>query len=155
MCIRDRAEGVDARYHAPEPEIDAPYIAEMARADMLRRFGDEAYTRGLRVVTTVPSQLQASATAALRNGLKTYDKRHGYHGPEGHFAGKVNDRWPEQLKRYPAYGGLQAMAVTQVFEQSISLVDASGQQHSVAWSSMKWARPYLGHSALGLSLIHI
>ncbi|WP_350023870.1 penicillin-binding protein 1A [Pseudomonas protegens] len=143
------AEGVDARYHAPEPEIDAPYIAEMARADMLRRFGDEAYTRGLRVVTTVPSQLQASATAALRNGLKTYDKRHGYHGPEGHFAGKVNDRWPEQLKRYPAYGGLQAMAVTQVFEQSISLVDASGQQHSVPWSSMKWARPYLGHSALG------
>ncbi|ROM40343.1 peptidase [Pseudomonas protegens] len=143
------AQGVDASYHAPEPEIDAPYIAEMVRAEMFRRFGDEAYTLGLRVVTTVPGSLQASATSALRKGLKVYDKRHGYRGPEGHFAGRAGSQWPERLKAFPAYGGLRAVAVTQVFEQSISVVDDRGQEHSVPWSSMKWARPYLGHSALG------
>lgn len=142
-------EPITARYHAPETEVLAPYIAEMARAYMLDRFGDQAYTQGFRVVTTVSSSLQQAANAALLKGLKTYDKRHGYRGPEGHFPGDPSQAWLESLKAYPVLGGLTPVAVTEVLDNRISVVDQTGQQHSVAWQTMAWARPFINHSALG------
>ena len=140
---------VTARYHAPEPEVSAPYIAEMVRAQMVSRFGDDAYTQGFRVVTTVSGTLQEAANAAIRSGLKTYDKRHGYRGPEGHLTGSLSPAWLERLKEYPVLGGLEAMAVTKVFANRITVVDQTGQQHDVAWQTMEWARPFINHSALG------
>jgi len=140
---------VTAHYHAPEPEVSAPYIAEMVRAQMVSRFGDDAYTQGFRVVTTVSGTLQEAANAALQNGLKTYDKRHGYRGPEGHLTGSLSPAWLERLKGYPVLGGLEAVAVTKVFANRISVVDQAGQQHDVSWQTMAWARPFINHSALG------
>lgn len=142
-------EPITARYHAPETEVLAPYIAEMARAQMFDRFGDQAYTQGFRVVTTVSSKLQQAANDALQNGLKTYDKRHGYRGPEGHFPGNLSQAWLEGLKAYPVLGGLKAVVVTKVFDNRIMVVDQTGQQRPVAWQTMAWARPFINHSALG------
>lgn len=142
-------EPITARYHAPETEVLAPYIAEMARAQMFDRFGDQAYTQGFRVVTTVSSTLQQAANDALQNGLKTYDKRHGYRGPEGHFPGNLSQAWLEGLKAYPVLGGLKAVVVTKVFDDRIMVVDQTGQQRPVAWQTMAWARPFINHSALG------
>ncbi len=142
-------EEVDARYHAPEPEVEAPYIAEMARAQIVRRLGEDAYTQGLRVVTTVSSSLQTAGNASLQKGLKSYDKRHGYRGPEGHITITANAPWFEQLNHYPSLGGLKAVVVTRVSDQSISVVDQAGQEQSVAWASMQWARPFIGSNALG------
>ena len=59
------AEVVDASYHGSSPELDAPYIAEMARAEMVGRFGSAAYTDGFRVHTTVTSERQVAANQAL------------------------------------------------------------------------------------------
>src|SRR5690606_12195738 len=39
-------EPIDASYHVPSPEISAPYVAEMARAEMVGRYGSDAYTEG-------------------------------------------------------------------------------------------------------------
>lgn len=142
-------EPITARYHAPETEVLAPYIAEMARAQIFDRFGDQAYTQGFRVVTTVSSKLQQAANDALQNGLKTYDKRHGYRGPEGHFPGNLSQAWLEGLKAYPVLGGLKAVVVTKVFDNRIMVVDQTGQQRPVAWQTMPWARPFINHSALG------
>ena len=142
-------EEVDARYHAPEPEVEAPYIAEMARAQIVRRLGEGAYTQGLRVVTTVSSSLQTAGNASLQKGLKSYDKRHGYRGPEGHITVTANAPWFEQLNHYPSLGGLKAAVVTRVSDQSINVVDQTGQEQSVAWASMQWARPFISSNALG------
>lgn len=56
----------------------APYVAEMIRQIIYDQYGEEAYTRGLNVFSTIDSQLQQSATQALREGLHNYDERHGY-----------------------------------------------------------------------------
>ena len=143
------AAPVTARYHAPAPEVSAPYIAEMVRAQMVSRYGDDAYTQGFRVVTTVSGTLQAAANAALQNGLKTYDKRHGYRGAEGHLTGSLSPAWQERLKGYPLLGGLEAVAVTKVLADRITVLDQAGQQHDVAWQTMAWARPFINHSAQG------
>ena len=47
---------------------------------MLERYGESAYENGFTVYTTISSKLQKSATAAIKEGLLAYDKRHGYRG---------------------------------------------------------------------------
>ena len=63
-------------------EVDAGYVAEMARAEMVRRYGDEAYTGGYVVTTTIDSAEQRAANRAVRNALIEYDWRQAYRGPE-------------------------------------------------------------------------
>lgn len=79
------AAPVTARYHGQRLDVDAPYIAEMARIEAIRLFGDSAYIDGYHVITTVDSRLQQQAQQALINGLTDYSNRHGYHGPEKTF----------------------------------------------------------------------
>ena len=72
---------VDGQHHGPQQQLDAPYVAEMVRGEMIRRFGLAAYTAGLKVTTTIDSRLQRAAADALRGALIDYDERHGYRGP--------------------------------------------------------------------------
>jgi penicillin-binding protein 1A len=60
----------------------AEFVAEMARQTIVEAYGDESYTRGLRVYTTVRKADQDAAYAAVRRGVFEYDRRHGYRGPE-------------------------------------------------------------------------
>ena len=60
----------------------AEFVAEMARQAIVEAYGDESYTRGLSVYTTVRKADQDAAYAAVRRGVFDYDRRHGYRGPE-------------------------------------------------------------------------
>ncbi len=60
----------------------AEFAAEMARQVVFEAYGEEAYTRGLTVWTTLRRSDQEAAYAAIRRGLLDYDRRHGYRGPE-------------------------------------------------------------------------
>ena len=75
------AEPIHGSRFGPELEVAAPYIAEMVRAEVVRRFGPAAYEAGLKVTTTVDSRLQRAAASALRRAVFEYDERHGYRGP--------------------------------------------------------------------------
>lgn len=143
------AEEVDARYHVPTPELNAPYIAEMARAEMVGRYGSEAYTEGYNVTTTVPSHLQEIANDALRQGLISYDQRHGYRGPESRLPGMTREAWQAELSKYRSIGGLEPAIVTQVEKSGILVLRRNGEEQAVPWDSMKWARPFLNTNSLG------
>ncbi len=143
------AEPETARYHGATPELDASYIAEMARAEMVGRFGSAAYTDGFRVYTTVSSERQIAANNALNSGLIEYDQRHGYRGPETNLANAPRDTWLQELAKYRSLSGLQPAAVTQVETSGILVITRDGQEHTVSWDSMKWARPYLGINSMG------
>ncbi|MDT4807300.1 Penicillin-binding protein 1A [compost metagenome] len=142
-------EPIDASYHVPTPELAAPYIAEMARAEMVGRYGSDAYTEGFRVTTTVPSNLQEVANSALREGLLEYDQRHGYRGPETRLPGMTRETWLQDLSKQKSLGGLEPAIVTQVEKSGILVLTRSGQEEAVAWDSMKWARPFLNTNSLG------
>ncbi len=75
------ASPVESRLHGPKVELEAPYVTEMVRAEMVERFGLDAYTAGYKVVTTIDSRLQKAANTALRAALLEYDRRHGFRGP--------------------------------------------------------------------------
>jgi penicillin-binding protein 1A len=77
---RASLEEIRAREFAPRFDIEAPYVAEMVRQEVVARLGEAAINEGFRVITTVDGRLQTVANRALRLGLIEYDRRHGYRG---------------------------------------------------------------------------
>ncbi len=75
------AEPMESKLHGPRQEVNAPWVLEMVRKEMLAGYGQDAYTGGYKVTTTIDSRMQVSAQQALRGGLREYDRRHGYRGP--------------------------------------------------------------------------
>ncbi len=142
------AEPLNASYHVPTPEVNAPYIAEMARAEMVGRYGSDAYTEGFRVTTTVPSDLQEIANDAVHSGLISYDQRHGYRGPESRLPGKTLSAWTAELSKQRPISGLEPAIVTQVKKDGVQVLTRTGEAH-VAWDTMKWARPFLNTNSMG------
>jgi penicillin-binding protein 1A len=143
------AEPVNVSYHVPAPELAAPYIAEMARAEMVGRYGSEAYTDGFNVTTTVSSDLQFSANSAVREGLIAYDQRHGYRGPESRLPGMTKENWQAELSKQTSLGGLEPAIVTRVEKNGVMVLLRNGEEQAIAWDSMKWARPFLNTNSLG------
>ena len=78
------AAPVTAERHRGDLGVYAPYVNEMARAEIVKQFGDQAYVRGLNVYTTINKRLQTAALDSIWNGLVAYDKRHGYRGVVRH-----------------------------------------------------------------------
>jgi penicillin-binding protein 1A len=66
--------------HIQYPRNDlAPYFFEEIRKYLESTYGTEAvHERGLRVYTTLSIQMQKAANQSIRDGLHTYDRRHGW-----------------------------------------------------------------------------
>ena len=62
--------------------VHAEYVAEMVRQLVYSQYGDETYTRGLNVYTTLNAADQTAAYKALRKGIMDYERRQIYRGPE-------------------------------------------------------------------------
>lgn len=141
------AEPLTARLHITAPDLSAPYIAEMARAEMVGRFGGQAYTDGYSVFTTIPSDLQTHAREATNNGLIKYDQRHGYRKPEQSVIDQ--SQWATVLAKTPAVSEFLPAIVTEVNSDGIMVMLSDGQQEPVAWQTMRWARPFINSRSMG------
>ncbi len=76
------AEPITAYEHPTNVEVEGRYVAEMVRAELYAKYGENTYSDGYSVTTTLDSLRQQAATAALRGGLLAYEERHGYNGAE-------------------------------------------------------------------------
>ncbi|WP_440940157.1 penicillin-binding protein 1A [Immundisolibacter sp.] len=93
------------------PELDASYVAEMARAWMVERYGEQVYASGYRVITTLDGSQQRAANDALRRGLHAYDRRHGFRGALRRLSAQdlaSPERLAAALDAIPPAGNLQA-----------------------------------------------
>jgi len=135
---------VTATYHGSDIELQAPYIAEMVRSELYEQYGEDLYTEGLSVVTTLDSRLQNSASAALRNGLLAYSERHGYRGPEHQYDLDAVDAEERTalLNDTSAFGGLIPALVTKVDANSATLLTREAGEIELKWEGMRWAAPY-------------
>ncbi|MBD8642212.1 penicillin-binding protein 1A [Stenotrophomonas sp. CFBP 13724] len=77
-----KAVPMHATVHEPPVQVDAPYVAELVRQEMIARFGGDVVNKGYHVTTTINAELQTAANLAVRDGLLLYDHRHGWHGVE-------------------------------------------------------------------------
>jgi penicillin-binding protein 1A len=146
---------VESKLHGPAVEVEAPYVAEMVRAEMFERYGAEAYTAGYEVVTTVDSRLQRAAVKALRGALLDYDQRHGYRGPVGRVtlpAGAREKEWSQALEDYAVRGGLEPAVVVAVEEKSAVAYSRNAGRVNLGWSGISWARNPLPDGSVGPQL---
>jgi penicillin-binding protein 1A len=77
-----RTEPLRLRRLTAEQLTHADYLAEMVRQTVFDMYGEEAYTRGLSVHTTVDARAQRAAFRAVRQGVMHFERRQFYRGPE-------------------------------------------------------------------------
>ncbi len=73
-----KAVVVTGESFGPKITIEAEYIAEKIRAEIINRFGLKAYEEGMNVYTTIDSDMQTNAIKALRTNLYKYDQKYGW-----------------------------------------------------------------------------
>lgn len=156
------AAPITSRLHGAQITASAPYIAEMVRQDMVNRFGEEAaYSAGLQVFTTIESTQQAQAKQALQQNLYNYDERHGYRGPVAELwqatlveTENAEHKFDEQnrlsaeeiltyLDKQSSIEDLRSAIITAVHKQSADAIIAGGQQITLQWDGLKWARTFI------------
>ena len=151
---------VESRLYGTANELSAPYVAEMVRREMLERYGEETYSAGYKVVTTLDSKLQAAANWSLRNGLFEFSRRHGYRGPiakvetDLELLQRPYADWPEELKLaladYGNPGGLSVALVTALNDDnSADIVLQDGRREILPWRGMSWAKRFINRDATG------
>ncbi len=143
-----------ASYHGPEIAFSAPYLSEMVRQEMVKRYGDAAYEDGYKVYTTVTRRLQEAAQQAVRNNVMAYDMRHGYRGPTNVLwkvgeAGWDQSRITKALKDLPTYGPLNAAVVTSSSADEATAMLKDGSSVSLNMAGVRWARPYKSDTLQG------
>ena len=141
---------VTAKVHGLAVEVEAPYLAEMVRAHMEETYGEDAYTAGYKVWTTIDGRLQRAANAALRQTLLEYDARHGFRKPERHVATENLAPSPGSvLDDIPEVGGLVPAVVTSAEARTVAAWARNEGPVEIELESMKWARPYINVNAFG------
>jgi penicillin-binding protein 1A len=147
------ATPVTARLHGLSVEVEAPYVAEMVRVHAEELLGDEAYTAGYRVYTTIDSRLQEAANQALRKNLLAYDQRHGFRSPEFH----VDLDGPDVsldgvLADVPSTAGLLPAVVVGVEDKMVTAYAKVFGEIEIPWQGIEWARAYVDENRRGPEL---
>ena len=136
----------------------AEFVAEMARQVVFDAYGEDAYTKGLTVQTTIRKADQEAAYAAVRRGVIDYDHRHGYRGPEAYV------RLPEDAAEREAAlerlfaettdgDGLVAAVVTDASATEVKAVLADGEVAEIAGDGLKFVARALGDKAAATTRI--
>jgi penicillin-binding protein 1A len=145
-------EVVSARDHGVQNAVDAPYVAEMARAEVISRFGDDAVNDGYRVYTTIDGRLQTAANRAVRIGLIDYDRRHGFRGPLKQVPLDENtptSRFDALLADVSEIGDLHAALVVSIAPQTARVYIRSQGFAQIGWDGLSWARKRISESRIG------
>lgn len=133
-----------------QPELSAPYVAEMVRLDMMERYGELALTDGFEVYTTIDSEMQMAANDALTRGLENYDRNHGFRGRENHVSpaadGSVH-HWQSLLSNTPTVGDQIPAFVTGVGERSVDVLIKGGERVTLDWDGLRWAKRFINSSS--------
>ena len=168
-----------ASYHGLVSEVSAPYVAESIRRLMIQEYGLSAYKEGYEVYTTLDSAKQNSANIAIKEGLETYDRRHGFRQAENH-----KDLFPENFFDLPSMKRSSFITFTEMIEadtkdsdpffdvlnllkslnywdtkfpalvvdmdDGLKLLNNRREIINLAWSDqLSWARPYINENRRG------
>lgn len=144
------SQPITAYFHGAEINLYAPYISEMVRAEMVSRYGiDKAYNSGFKIFTSVESKVQKAAQNALVNNLHNYDMRHGFRGPTDVLwnpetqPALTKQQILNKLQSVNELGTLKAAAVLSVNDKTATVLLKNGEQTTLTWDSLKWARKYI------------
>ena len=151
------ARPLQVRQRSATEYIRADYFAEEVRRQLDNRYGEEKlYKGGLSVRTTLDSRLQAIADTVLREGLETYDRRHGWRGPVARLPEgtrlDVKIEWRRALAKIPPVKGVGShlLAVVIGLRPDDALIGfGDGASGRIPLAEMKWAWPWMKNQKRG------
>ena len=137
--------------------ITAAYFAEEVRRELVAHYGEQQlYKGGLSVHTTIDPKLQVMADKAVRRGLRTYDRRHGYRGPFAQLAEDVpldtSPDWQRALSRQARPKGLEewSLAVVLGVDDEVAHIGVEdGIRGRIPMAQLTWARKALEEQKRG------
>ncbi len=146
------AEELQVHRSSSSYAVDAAYVAEMARRIAVERFGERAYTMGLKVHTTVTRADQDAANEALDRGVLDYDRRHGYRGAEAYVdlrdvRGDQDETLDDLLQDFPDSASLAAGIVLDASADSLQVYVRGGETVTLKGDALRFARSMLDKKA--------
>ena len=129
-----RQEPLKLRDAAEPSGLHADYVAEMVRQQMVAKYGDDTYTKGFKVYTTVARADQSAAYEGLHETIVDYEQRQPYRGPEGFVElpadsadnADVDTAVDDALADKPDSGGMMAAVVMEASPRKLVAVRANG-----------------------------
>lgn len=143
---------VTAKNYGIQPDVEANYVAEMVRHKLYQEYGDELYTEGYTVYTTILSERQKAANKAIYDGVLAYDERHGYRGTLDTRTGLVDASLEEQLEVLEDIDNLPSWQAALVLDTSAEVATVrleNGEKFKLPFAAMEWAAPYVNENYHG------
>ena len=152
QAVEAKKEELKIRSGPDNTRVHAEYVAEMARQLIFTQYGNEAYTRGLNVYTTLNAAEQEAAYAALRRGIMDYERRQQYRGPEKFVAlpsnaPEVEDAIDDALANHPDNGDVLSAVVLEATARKIVAARANGDTLEITGDGLKPAQSGLSDKA--------
>jgi len=152
QALQAKAEPLRIRPTNDKGRIHAEYVAETVRQLMFAQYGQETYTRGLTVYTTLQSTEQNAAYQALRQGIMDFERRQVYRGPEKFIElpnnpKEMEDAIDEVLDDHPDNGDVMSAVVLEASPKKILAIRQNGEQLEITGDGLKPAQSGLSDKA--------
>ena len=126
------------------PPVSAEFLAEMVRQQVVQRFGEAAYSQGLKVTTSLISADQAAAQTAVRKGVIDFDRRQAWRGPEDNedlpdTDADIDAAAATALHDHPDDDDLHVAVVTHASPKEIVAILASGETLHLTGDALRGA----------------
>ena len=147
-----KAEPLKIKNNAATNPIHAEYVAEMVRQLVYAQYGEETYTRGLDVQTTLRTQDQIAAYKALRRGIMDFERRQVYRGPEKFIslptnAQELEDAIDEALDDHPDNGDVMSAVVLEATPKLVKAIRQNAEIVEITGDGLKPAQSGLSEKA--------
>jgi penicillin-binding protein 1A len=152
QALEAKAEPLRIRPNNEKSRIHAEYVAETVRQLMFAQYGQETYTRGLNVYTTLQSSEQNAAYQALRQGIMDFERRQVYRGPEKFIElptkpKEMEDAIDEVLDDHPDNGDVMSAVVLEAGPKKIVAIRQNAEQLEITGDGLKPAQSGLSDKA--------
>ena len=152
QAVLAKAEPLRLRSAADRKNLHAEFVAETVRQMVFSQYGEETYTRGINVYTTVQSAEQMAAYRALRQGLMDFERRQVYRGPEKFIQlpndpKLAEDAIDDALEDHPDNGDVMSAVVLQASPNKVVVVRQNSEQITITGAGLMPAQSGLSDKA--------
>jgi len=142
QAMTAREEELHIRTGRDAGRVHAEYVAETVRQLVFNQYGDETYTRGLNVYTTLKSLDQTMAYKALRKGIMDFERRQIYRGPEKFIdlpsnPAEVEDAIDDALADNPDNGDIMSAVVLEASPRRIVAVRLNSEKLTITGEGLR------------------
>ena len=152
QAAQAKAEPLALKTASNKKTLHAEFVAETVRQMVFAQYGQDTYTRGLNVYTTIDSQEQMAAYQALRQGLMDYERRQIYRGPEKFITlpndpKLAEDLIDETLEDHPDNGDVMSAVVLEASSKKVLVVRQNSEQITITGAGLNPVESVLSDKA--------